>query len=111
MEEPIRIYPEYAMILSYNIRSSFQDRYFRWMTTELLPAMQQRKIYMQNAWHIIYPYETTKPERQVEFITEDLLAFRTLLNDREWKAIQERFEFFTEDFTMRIVRYTGSFKL
>ena len=111
MEEPIRIYPEYAMILCYNIRDGVQDRYFRWMTTELLPAMQRRKIYMQNAWHIIYPYETTKPERQVEFITEDFVSLQTLLNDREWKDIQERFEYFTQDFTMRIVRYTGSFKL
>jgi hypothetical protein len=111
MEQPIRIYPEYAMILTYNIKEGVQDRYFRWMTNELLPALQRRKIYMQNAWHIIYPYETTKPERQVEFITEELHSLQRLMNEPEWKEIQERFELFTQDFTIRIVKYTGSFKL
>lgn len=111
MEQPIRIYPEYAMIFTYNIKAGVQERYFRWMTQELVPNLQSRKIYIQNAWHIIYPYETDKPERQVEFITEKLVFLQELMHDAEWTGIQERFELFTDDFTMRIVRYTGSFKL
>ena len=109
--EPIRIYPEYALIFCYNVKMGVQEQYFRWVTQDLVPNMQRRKIYMQNAWHIIYPYETTKPERQVEFIMEDLQSLKRLLHDREWEEIQERFTLFTDDFTMRVVKYTGNFKL
>jgi hypothetical protein len=109
--EPIRIYPEYAMIFSYNVKTGVQERYFKWMTQELVPNLQRRKIYMQNAWHIVYPYETDKPERQVEFITEDITTLQRFLHDPEWQEIQQRFDLFTEDFTMRVVKYTGSFKL
>ena len=109
--EPIRIYPEYALIFAYNIKAGVQERYFRWMTQELVPSLQRRKIYMQNAWHIIYPYETTKPERQVEFITEDLQVIQHFFQDAEWKEVQDRFNLFTDDFSMRVVKYTGSFKL
>ena len=110
--EPIKIYPEYALILTYNIKEGVQERYYRWMTQEFVPALQRRKIYMQNAWHIIYPNEDIeKPHRQVEFISEDLSVLQDLYAEIEWEEMKKRLEGFTENLQMRIVKYTGSFKL
>jgi hypothetical protein len=106
--QPIRIYPEYALILTYDIRQGVQERYFRYVTGEFVPALQQRKIYMQNAWHIVYGEQ---PERQVEFVTEDLSIIQNLFDDPEWKELEGKLESFIRNYTKRIVKYRGVFKL
>ena len=106
--QPIRIYPEYALILTYDIRQGVHERYFRYVTGEFVPALQRRKIYMQNAWHIVYG---PQPERQVEFVTEDLQAIQDLFLDTEWKELEEKLESYIENYKRRVVKYRGVFKL
>lgn len=106
--QPIRIYPEYALILTYDIRQGVQERYFRYVTGEFVPALQQRKIYMQNAWHIVYGGQ---PERQVEFVTEELSIIQDLFDDPQWRELEGKLESFIRNYTKRIVKYRGVFKL
>lgn len=106
--QPIRIYPEYALILTYDILPGVHERYFRYVTGEFVPALQRRKIYMQNAWHIVYG---SQPERQVEFIVEELRSIQDLFEDPEWKEMENKLGSFIENYTCRVVKYRGAFKL
>lgn len=108
--QPIRIYPQYALILNYDVKPGVQERYFRWVTGEFLPALQQRKIYMQHAWQVVYGKDE-QTERQIEFITEKADTLRTLFDDPEWVDLEDRLREYTENYSMRIVRYTGNFRV
>jgi hypothetical protein len=106
--QPKRIYPEYALILTYNVLSGSQERYFRYITGELHPALEQRELYMQNAWLIVYG---NQPERQIEFITERLDAIRDLLDDPEWERLENRLKEFTNDYQRHVIRYRHHVKV
>jgi len=108
--EPIRIYPEYALILTYDIKPGVYERYFRWVSNDLFPALQNRKLYVQHLWHVVGGTEVM-PERQVEFITEDLDIIRDLFDSTEWSELETRLRYFTENYSYRVVKYKGSFKV
>ncbi len=107
---PIRIYPEYAIIMTYDIKPGVYERYFRWVSNEMFPVLQDRKLYVQHLWHVIGG-AATLPERQIEFITEDLDIIRQLVESTEWKSLEERLQDFVENYTFRVVKYRGSFKV
>ena len=108
--KPIRIYPEYAIIMTYDIKPGVYERYFRWVSNELFPALQDRKLYVQHLWHVIGGAEVL-PERQIEFISEDLDVIRRLVDSSEWENLEERLQDFVENYTFRVVKYRGSFKV
>jgi hypothetical protein len=108
--QPIKIYPQYVLIFNYDIKEDVQEQYFRYVTGEFLPALQKRKIYMQNAWHVIYSKDN-QPERQIEFIIEKLETLRSLFDDPEWDDLESRLTEFTENYKKRVVRYNGSFRV
>lgn len=107
--QPIKIYPEYVMIFTYDVKQGVHERYYRWVTNNFLPALQSRKIYMQHAWHVVGL--NGQPTRQVEFITEDLETIRRLFKDPEWEDLETTLYQYTENLTMRVTRYSGSFKI
>lgn len=108
--QPIKIYPEYALILIYDIKPGVYERYFRWISNDFFPALQSRKLYVQHLWHVVGG-TAIKPERQIEFITEDLESIRNLFNSNEWADLETRLKHFTENYSYRVVKYRGAFKV
>lgn len=108
--QPIRIYPQYVLIFKYDVKEEVQERYFRYVTGEFLPALQKREIYMQNAWQVVYSKDGL-PERQIEFITEKKETLRALFDDPEWDDLETRLCEFAENYSMRIVRYNSNFRV
>ncbi|MDQ7025235.1 MAG: hypothetical protein Q9P01_12730 [Anaerolineae bacterium] len=106
--QPKHIYPEYALILTYNVRLGTQERYFRYITGELYPALERRELYMQNAWLIVYGQQ---PQRQIEFIAERLDPIRDLLDDPEWERLENRLKEYTEDYERHVIRYRHHVKI
>ncbi|MCS6836695.1 MAG: hypothetical protein NZ750_11855 [Anaerolineae bacterium] len=105
---PLRIIPTHALILRYDILPGMQEAYFRYVVGEFVPSMQEMKLYMQEAWQIAYG---AYPERQVEFITDDLDNIRRLLTSERWGRLEERLKDFVQHYDRRIVRYQGRFKI
>ncbi|MGJ3237311.1 MAG: hypothetical protein ACFE0Q_01255 [Anaerolineae bacterium] len=108
--QPIKIYPEYALIITYDIKPGVYEHYFRWVSNELFPSLQSRKLYVQHLWHVVGGAEP-KPERQIEFITEELTTIRRLLDSTEWQTLEARLQQYTENLSYRVVKYTTSFKI
>lgn len=105
---PIRIIPEYALVLRYDVRAKMNEQYFRYVISEFVPALQERGIYMQDAWHIAYG---AYPERQVEFITERIETLRELFDDPQWDDMEATLKRYVENYSLRICRYQGVFKV
>ena len=105
---PIRIVPEYTLLLRYDIRPEVQEVYFRYVLGEFAPALQERHLYLQDAWHVLYG---DYPERQIEFITDDLDNIRKLLKSDQWADLEQRLIDFTTNYTRRITRYNGKVKI
>lgn len=106
--EPIRIFPEYTIILTYTVRSGVHESYWRFVRSDFLATMQKNKLYMQNAWHITYG---DAPERQVEFITEKLDYVTRLFDNPEWERIENKLKSYVKDYNRRVTRYRYSVKI
>ena len=107
---PNNRYPQYVLILTYDIKQGVYERYFRWVTNQFVPAMQNRKLYLQHLWHIIGITETY-PQRRIEFVSEDLDTIRRLLESSEWQDLEDRLHYFSENLSYRVVKYKGSFRI
>lgn len=105
---PIRIVPEYTLLLTYNIRPETHEPYFRYIVNDFTPALQEHHLYLQNAWHILYG---NAPERQVEYITDSLENIHGLFASQRWEHLEATLTGFITDYTRRILRYTGNFKV
>lgn len=106
--QPIRIFPEYALILTYDIRPGLEQRYDQFASGEFVATLQQYKLYRQYEWHILVG---DGPSWQAEFITEKLSHIRDLFDDPQWPVLEERLQRFTVNYSRRIVRYTVPIKV
>lgn len=102
------IYPKYTIIFTYDVRPEMHEQYYRFVTSKFLPELQNRKLYMQNVWLMMYG---DAPERQVEFISEDLDTVRDLLNDEQWQKLEDRLKGYTQNYTRRIMKYSRDVKV
>ncbi|MGB7337743.1 MAG: hypothetical protein WBC91_02540 [Phototrophicaceae bacterium] len=108
--QPIQIYPEYALILTYDIKPGAYERYFRWVMNDFLPAMHKRKVYRQYVW-LVVSGAGSHPERQLDFITEDLDTLKRLLASTEWTDLEKRLQQFADNYSSKVVKYTGQIKI
>lgn len=102
------IRPEYAIVFKYDVRPDTQETYFRYVIGEFTPALQEFKIYMQDAWHVAWG---EYPERQIEYITENLDSIRSLMASPQWRQMEERLKGYTQHYSYRVTRYSGRFKV
>ncbi len=105
---PIRIVPQYTLLLRYDVHPHTQDTYFNYIIREFTPALQEMHLYLQNAWQVVHG---EYPERQIEFITDDLANIRHLLQSDPWETMEERLKKFVYNYTRRVIRYNGNFKV
>ncbi|QPC83246.1 hypothetical protein G4Y79_02395 [Phototrophicus methaneseepsis] len=100
--------PRYALLMMYDIRAGVNVPYFRFIRQELEPALRSAGLYMQDAWHIAYgPY----PERQLEFITDDLSRISSIMHSPRWDRLEDKLLSYVENYTVRVTPYTGLFKV
>lgn len=105
---PISITPEYTLLLRYDVRPGLHEHYFRYVVGEFVPLLQERGVYMQDAWHVAYG---NYPERQVEFITEELETIRNLFADPVWHRLEETLNRYVINYQCNVYRYQGVFKI
>ena len=102
------IQPKYKLILTYNIRPDKQDRYYRYMLGDFVPAIQKMGVYMYMAWHIAYG---DYPIRKIEFVTESAEALHHLLLSSEWDEMETKLKRYISDYERKVVDYRAGFQL
>ena len=103
----IQLRPEYTIVMKYDIQPNVQEAYYRYIMGEFIPGLQTMGIYMYKAWEIVYG---DYPERQVEFITE-INDIRAVVEGSQFTEMEERLKGFTDNYTRRVMRYSGTFQL
>lgn len=106
--QPKRIYPEYALILKYDVQNTTLEGDYRYVVQDFIPMLRRREVYAQNLWSIVYG---DYPQRHLEFVVEQLATLRGLLDDPEWVRMEQRLQEYAANYSRRIVPYRGVFKL
>lgn len=85
-----------------------QEMHYRFLMHDFVPAMQEMRLYIQGIWHIVYG---DYPAQQVEFITDDIAVIENLLKSERWEKLEARLQDYIDNYTRRILRYRGSFRI
>ncbi len=101
------IIPRYKLIMSYDVIPSNHERYFRFIMSELVPALQEGGIYMTEAWHTAYG---EYPLRMAGFVAEDLDTIQDVLESDEWAELEEQFRGYVRNYSVHIVPYRQGFQ-
>lgn len=101
------IVPQYKMIVTYDIRPATRERYYQFITSEMVPALQEMGLYMAEAWHTAYGMY---PIRMASFIAEDRETIEDALASDRWQAIEDEFKGYVKNYSRAIVPYRKGFQ-
>ena len=103
----IRIIPRYKLLLHYDVRPEVYAVYQRYILEEFVPGMQEMKLYMTGAWRTVYG---NYPDRQIEFVLEDLNTMRAALRDARWQGLEDRLKSYTTGYERKLVLFRQGFQ-
>jgi hypothetical protein len=106
-EEPQVIIPRYKMIITYDMLPGNNEPYYQFVLGEMIPAMQEMKIYMTEAWHTAYG---DYPLRMATFVAEDYATIEDMLTSARWQELESRMQSFVQNYSHRIVAYRRGFQ-
>ena len=106
-EQPEIIIPRYKLIVSYDIMPGNRDGYYQFVMGEFVPALQERRVYMTEAWHTAYG---DRPLRLISFVSEDIDAMIDLLNSDQYAELEERLRVFVKNYRRQVVEYQKGFQ-
>jgi hypothetical protein len=106
-EEPQVIIPRYKMIITYDMLPGSSEPYYQFVLGEMIPAMQEMKIYMTEAWHTAYG---DYPLRMATFVAEDYATIEDMLTSARWQELEDRMQSFVQNYSHRIVAYRRGFQ-
>lgn len=101
------IIPRYKLIVTYDVIPSAQERYFRFLMSEVIPMLQEQGIYMTEAWHTAYG---SYPLRMAGFVSEELENINDVLDSEGWADLEEELLGYVRNYTLRVVAYRQGFQ-
>jgi hypothetical protein len=107
MMQPIRIIPQYRLLMRYDIQLELYEPYYQYVTNEFVPALQSMGLYMFGIWHTAYG---NYPLRQVEFVTDNLETVREVFQTERWRKLEAKLQSFTNHYERKLVRYHDRFQ-
>lgn len=107
MMPPIRVVPQYRLLMQYDIRLEMYEPYYQYITNEFVPALHNMGLYMYGVWHTAYG---EYPLRQVEFVAESLDAVREVFLSDHWNELEEKLKSYTTHYERKLVKYQDRFQ-
>lgn len=104
----IRIIPRYRLIISYDIIQESQEAYYRFVTTEFVPALRSMDVYIIDVHHVVWG---DYPMRQTEFVAESLDIMRDALNSERFEELESTLRQYTSNYTRKVIPYREGFQL
>ncbi|MGF1503632.1 MAG: hypothetical protein GYB64_06070 [Chloroflexi bacterium] len=101
------IVPQYKLILSYDIQPGSRERYYQYVMSELVPALQEEGLYMTEAWHTAFG---EYPIRLIIFAAEDYDTIEMVLASEKWQMMEDEFQRFIRNYTKLVVPYRQGFQ-
>ncbi len=104
----IRIVPKYKLLMSYDIKPESQEVYYRFVTTDFVPALRLMHIYMTDVHHTLWG---NYPVRLVEFVAESKEVIHEALDSERYKQLEEKLKTYTENYSRKVIRYRDGFQM
>lgn len=105
--DPQIIIPRYKMIVTYDLLPGDRDSYYQFVMGELVPALQDMKVYMTEAWHTGYG---NHPLRMMSFVAEEYTTIQDLLESTRWRELESQLQMYVENYTRKVIEYRRGFQ-
>ena len=102
------IIPRYNLIFTYDIERDREEAYYRFTLSEFVPAMQGMGLYLFRAWHTAYG---DYPDRQSEFVAEDLETIQKALASDAFQEIEDRLLDYVTNYHRKILAFSDRFQM
>lgn len=97
----------YKLLLSYEVKESAVEDYYRFMLGRYVPMIQALGLEMSEAWHTAYG---NYPNRLVGFVSRDQETLTKVLNSDSWSTLNQELQMFINDFDYKIIAYQEGFQ-
>lgn len=96
------------LVMSWNIRSGFEDEYFEFIVQEFGPGMLSLGIRPTDAWYTAYG---NHPQILTGGIAEDMESLQRVLTSDGWHDLKENLLIYVTDYDQKIIQANGGFQL
>lgn len=102
-------YPEYKLLLQYDLLPEKQDFFFHYIRGEFIPSLQNMGLVMTSMWHVAYG-NGSYPLSQMEFVCENRALARAVLKHPRWLRLESRFQTYTRRYKRKLVYFEDRFQ-
>ncbi|GAB4526881.1 MAG: hypothetical protein Kow0063_01570 [Anaerolineae bacterium] len=95
------------LLITYNIKPTREEAYYRFMTGEFLPAAQSIGLQTIEAWRTVWG---DYPQRLIEMVAESPQVLQEILDSERWRDMETRLERYVDDYQRRMVPYRNGFQ-
>lgn len=100
-----------TLIMNWDIKEGLDQEYFEFVVGEWMPGTSRLGLQMVAAWYTLYSKDEDAPRLRAEGLIEDEEALRKVLSSPEWQELHEKLLSYVDNYTQKVVRTTGEFKL
>jgi len=98
----------FKLLMSWNIRSGREDKYFEFVVREFGPGLVKLGIEPTDAWYTQYG---DHPQILTGGIAKDLDSLQSILASDEWRRLKSKLLSYVTDYSQKIIRASGSLQL
>jgi hypothetical protein len=101
------IIPRYKLLMTYDIKPREDNAYYQFVINVFVPRLQQLGLYMWRAYHTAYG---EYPQRQLEFLAEDIETIYTAMESEEFLTMVDRLNTYIDHYATKIVAFRDGFQ-
>ncbi len=88
------------LLIAYSLKPGREEIYYRFMMAEFLPALQDMKLTMAEAWQTAWG---NYPQRLIELSADDQTAVEEVLASQHWREIEDKLMRYVTDYRRQLV--------
>lgn len=96
------------LLMTWDIKDGRDAEYFEFVVREWVPGITKLGLQPTEAWFTLYG---DCPQVLTGGIADDLPTMRSILDSKEWDALQGKLEQYVKNYRHKIVRATGTLQL
>jgi len=96
--------PMVKLIMSWNIQAGKEQPYFEFVVQEFAPGLM--RLGLQTV-EVLYTIHGDAPQIVTYAVARDLEALKAVLNNPQWRALQEKLFEYVTDYQQKVVYATG----
>jgi hypothetical protein len=101
-------YPEYKLLLQYDLIPEKQEFFFHYIRGEFVPSLQNLGLILTSMWHVSYGGVT--PMHQMEFVCQTRENARFILTSPRWQRLENRLQSYTKRYKRKLVVFEDRFQ-